>query len=121
MSEKKVLIVEDEQISGLEIRGMIEDLGYNVCGIESNGKAAVKYVREHPVDLIIMDIKLPGELNGIEAIKKIKGTGEDLPFIYLSAYSDDEYLEKAKETEPASYLVKPVAEEDLKTAIEMAL
>ena len=75
MASEKILIVEDEQIVGLEIRGMIEDLGYEVCGVESTGEAALEFVEDNQVDLIMMDIKLAGDLNGIETIKKMKEAG----------------------------------------------
>lgn len=95
-------------------------MGYDVCAIVTTGEQAVKKAQELHPDLILMDIMLAGRMNGIEAAEQIK---RDLriPVVYLTAYSDDSFLAKAKITEPYGYILKPFRELELKTTIEMAL
>ncbi len=120
MTETKILIVEDEAITGMDIRRALTDMGYSVVAIATTGENAVKKAGELRPDLILMDIMLAGKMNGIEAADQIKQTLR-IPVVYLSAYSDDTFLAKAKVTEPYGYILKPFRELELKTTIEMAL
>ena len=95
-------------------------MGYSVVAIATTGENAVKKAGELRPDLILMDIMLAGKMNGIEAADQIKQTLR-IPVVYLSAYSDDTFLAKAKVTEPFGYILKPFRELELKTTIEMAL
>jgi DNA-binding response OmpR family regulator len=116
---KNVLIVEDESIVALEISSYIKDIGFNVCGIASSAIEAYKIVKNNKVDLILMDVLLKGDEDGIECAKNIKKT-KDIPIIYISAFSDDETLNRAIETNPSSYLIKPFNRKELKVAMNIA-
>lgn len=120
MDKKKVLIVEDEEIIALELSTRLERLGYDVCSNASNYKDAIDKALNHDPDLIFMDIRIEGEFDGIETAKKILEK-KKIPIIYLTAYADKETIDRAKETVPYGYLVKPVQERDLNIALEMAL
>lgn len=120
MGENKLLIVEDEGVTALEIQCKVEEWGYSVVGVVSSGEEAVKTALDQRPDLILMDIVLKEKLNGIEAAKLIKES-YDVPIIYLTAYGDEKTLQKAKITYPQAYLLKPFEENELKFAIEMGL
>lgn len=120
MDKKKVLIVEDEEIIALELSTRLERLGYDVCSNASNYQDAINKALNHDPDLIFMDIRIEGEFDGIETAKKILEK-KKIPIIYLTAYADKETIDRAKETVPYGYLVKPVQERDLNIALEMAL
>jgi PAS domain S-box-containing protein len=120
MDDVKILIVEDEAVTGMDIRRSLTELGYSVCAIATTGELAVRKAGELHPDLILMDIMLAGKMTGIEAAEIIKKEYH-IPVVYLTAYSDDSYLSKAKLTEPFGYILKPFRELELKTTIEMAL
>jgi PAS domain S-box-containing protein len=120
MSETKILVVEDEAITGMDIRRSLTEMGYSVIAIATTGELAVRKAGELHPDIILMDIMLAGKMNGIEAAELIKEQLR-IPVVYLSAYSDDTFLARAKLTEPFGYILKPFRELELKTTIEMAL
>lgn len=120
MSEKKILIVEDEAIVAEDIRRTLEKLGYQVMGVVATGEAAVARVTADRPDLVLMDVVLQGELSGIETAASLRQEHQ-VPVVYLTAYADPATLERAKLTEPFGYLLKPFKEKDLHTAIEIAL
>jgi len=120
MSDANILIVEDEAVTGMDIQKSLVEMGYSVCAIATTGELAVRKAGELHPDLILMDIMLAGKMNGIEAAEQIKKQYH-IPVVYLTAYSDDSYLAKAKLTEPFGYILKPFREMELKTTIEMAL
>lgn len=120
MKKAKILVVEDQNIVALNIRNKLKNLGYTVPGIASTGEEAIRKAELTNADLVLMDIMLKGDMDGIEAAREIK-TRFGIPVLYLTAYTDDETLEKAKMTEPAGYISKPFKEEDLHSNIEMAL
>jgi len=120
LSETKILVVEDEAVTSMDLRRSLTDLGYNVCAIAPTGELAVKNAGDLHPDIILMDIMLAGKMNGIEAAEIIKAKYR-IPIIYLTAYSDDNFLARAKITEPFGYILKPFRELELKTNIEMAL
>jgi len=116
----KILIVDDEWLTRLEIEGMLTDLGYEVAGQAETGAEAVAMARELNPDLVLMDIKMPGEMNGIDAAREIKaelGT----PIIFLSGYGDPEHIEAAKEIAPFGYVMKPFDEQEVHAFVEIAL
>lgn len=120
MPDARILIIEDESITALAIKHKLERLGYSILAIESCGDKAFEKTMELEPDLILMDIVLKGKIDGIEAADKI--TQEfNIPIIYLTAYSEDNILEKAKLTKPYGYINKPFSDADLKSAIETAL
>ncbi len=118
-SRKKILIVEDENIVALDMRKRLDHLGYEIVDILSSGEKAVEKVRENKPDLILMDIMLKGEMDGIETAHEIKKI-LDIPIIYLTAYSDSITIKRAKITTPFGYISKPFSENDLHAAIELA-
>jgi PAS domain S-box-containing protein/putative nucleotidyltransferase with HDIG domain len=120
MDKTKILIVEDESIVAVDVERRLKRLGYSVVGRVSSGTAAVQGVGDTRPDLVLMDIKLKGKMDGIETAEKIR-TLFDIPVVYLTAYADDAMLERAKATDPFGYLTKPVEQEELRVAIEMAL
>lgn len=119
MAGKKILIVEDETVEALDIKKMLESFDYDVPSVVLNGVDAVETAKKIRPDLILMDIVLKGELDGINAAKKIKEL--NIPVIFLTAHSDDEAVERAKKTDPYGYLVKPYDPLDLKNTVEFAL
>jgi two-component system sensor histidine kinase UhpB len=121
MSPPRILIVEDERITAMEVQAMLEEMNYEVTEIVDSGTSTLKSLECDPANLVLMDIRLNGELNGVETTRKINDRFEDVPVIYFSAHSDDQTLQNARETEPAGFLIKPITKEDLRSSIEMAL
>ena len=120
MSEVKILIVEDERIIAEDTKQTLESLGYKVCGIASSGDEAIRIVEDSDPDLILMDIKIKGPIDGIETAEKIH-QDKDIPLIYVTAYADEETLQRAKITEPYGYILKPIRKNELHTAVEIIL
>ncbi|GAK55427.1 multi-sensor hybrid histidine kinase [Candidatus Vecturithrix granuli] len=116
---KKILVVEDESIIGLYLKSTLIQIGYDVAAVVISGEQAIQQVELTSPDLILMDINLPGSLDGIETAERIR-TAHDLPIIYLTANSDDHVIERARVTEPFGYLIKPVHAKELHVTIEMA-
>ncbi len=120
MAQAKLLIVEDERIVAKDIAKRLTTLGYVVLAAVSSGEEAIKKAAENRPDLVLMDIKLKGKIDGIEAAEKIRANF-DIPVIYLTAYADEKTLRRAKITDPFGYIVKPFDERELYAAIEIAL
>jgi DNA-binding LytR/AlgR family response regulator len=120
MAKTNVLVVEDESIVSKDIQHSLKKLGYNVVGAASTGERAFELASSEKPDIILMDIMLKGDVNGIEVASRVKEELQ-IPVIYLTAYADESTLEKAKVTEPYGYIIKPFKEVDLHTSIEMAL
>jgi len=119
MGKINVLVVEDESIVSKDIQYSLKKLGYNVVGVAATGQKAIELCGEKLPDIILMDIMLKGDINGIEASTRIKEV-YNIPVIFLTAYADENTLSKAKVTEPYAYIIKPFKEIDLHTSIEMA-
>lgn len=115
-----ILIVEDESIVALDIQDKVEHLGYNVLAVVSSGEKAIEEVKKVQPDLMLMDIMLKGDLDGIETARRVRAHF-DIPIIYLTAHSDRQTLERAKITGPFGYLVKPFVDSELRNAIETGL
>jgi len=120
MTPKKILVVEDEAITAMDIKRSLEMLGFNVVSTVSRGNDAVLKTDELRPDLILMDIVLKGDMDGIEAANIIKERF-DIPVVYLTAHSDDTTFERAKLTEPYGFVIKPINHHGLKSTIETAL
>ena len=120
MKKGTIFVVEDEVIIADDIKSYLQKFGYKVPLIATSGEEALKRVRDVRPDLILMDIVLRGEMDGIETVERIRSEF-DVPVVYLTAFADDETLERAKITEPFGYIIKPFEERDLYTTIEMAL
>ena len=120
MEKIKILIVEDESILALGLKKKLENLGYSVTGIAASGNETFNKVSVNKPDLILMDIVIKGDIDGIETAAELNKT-ERIPVIYLTAYADDEILKRAATTEPYGYILKPYKEKELKANIEMAI
>lgn len=120
MSTAKILVVEDENIVATDIKNRLKRLGYSVPAVVNSGEKALKKVEETHPSLVIMDIRLSGDMDGVTAAEKIRSRFQ-IPVIYLTAYSDETTLQRAKVTEPFGYILKPFQARDLQIAIEMAL
>ncbi len=120
MPTAKILIVEDEGIEALDLQQRLIHLGYSVPDIASTGEEAVKIAETTLPDLVLMDIMLPGEIDGVTAAEQIQARF-DIPIIYITAYADDDTLHRAKITEPYGYIVKPFKERELHITIDMGL
>jgi diguanylate cyclase (GGDEF)-like protein len=116
----QILVVEDENIVAKDLQQSLRMLGYGVPVIATSGEEAIeKAAATHP-DLVLMDIKLKGRLDGVAAAQEI-GDRLDIPVVYLTAYADEQTVRRAKVTEPFGYLVKPFDERSLHAAVEVAL
>jgi two-component system, cell cycle sensor histidine kinase and response regulator CckA len=120
MVASRILIVEDERIVAMDLELRLRTLGYAVVGLVTTGLDALRLTGELHPDLVLMDIRLQGEMDGITAADRIR---KDylVPIVYLTAHSDEETLKRAQITEPYGYLLKPFQERELRTVIEMGL
>ncbi|MFZ2055194.1 MAG: diguanylate cyclase [Candidatus Aminicenantales bacterium] len=120
METIRILIVEDEGLIARDIENMVRNAGYEICGVVGTGKEAIEKAEGTLPDLILMDIILRGEMDGVEAAERIRERF-NIPVIYLTAHTDENTLQRAKLTEPLGYTLKPVEQKELLTVIEMAL
>jgi PAS domain S-box-containing protein len=121
MVEKaRIMVVEDEAVISMEIQDRLTKMGHSVCGTAASGEEAVSVATAKRPDLILMDVQLRGEVDGVQTAKQIRDLIE-IPIIYLTAFADDRTVERAKLTQPFGYLIKPFSEKELYAAIEMAL
>lgn len=120
MAKIKILIVEDESIVALSIQRKLQHLGYEISEVVVSGEEAIEQAEKTQPNIVLMDIMLAGEMDGIQAAGHIRDNF-DIPVIYLTANADESTLQRAKITEPFGYLLKPFEDRDLHTTIEMAL
>lgn len=120
MSNAQIMIVEDEYIVAADLTNRLEELGFNVLYHATSGKEAIEKASELKPDMILMDIILRGEMDGIEAASRINDELKT-PIIFVTAYTDEDKIARAKVTEPLGFLVKPFQDRELKTTMEMAL
>lgn len=120
MTKSKVLIVEDNTIVALDLKGMVEKLGLEVSGVFCRSEDVIKSCIENTPDIILMDINLGENENGIDIVKQIQKI-KNIPTIYLTAYSDDLTMEKAFQTDPIAYIQKPFSQKDINSTIKLAL
>lgn len=116
----KILIIEDSKLVALELKHTLQPLGYMIMEILSSGEDCLHYLKNHQPDLILMDIILAGEMDGIETCIELKKS-YDIPVIYLSSISDQKTFERATQTDPYGYLIKPVKKEELAITLAVAL
>ncbi|WP_128547882.1 LytR/AlgR family response regulator transcription factor [Larkinella soli] len=116
----QILVVEDEAVLAMYLCDILEEEGYNVVGTVNNGRKALDLFKKLRVDLVICDIQLKGDWDGIETVGQLQAV-RHVPVIYTTALSGKEVLDRAKLTRPAAYLTKPVAISNLRIAIELAL
>jgi len=116
----RILIVEDERITGEDLRDVLTDLGYGVIGLVSSGPEAILLAENEGPDLVVMDIRIKGEMDGTEVARILRGRF-NIPVIYLTAHADADTLQRAKLAQPLGYITKPFQEAELHASIEMAL
>ncbi len=117
---KRIILVEDDFIIALLLEKQIQRMGYEVAEKIDNGEDAIAMVRENRLDLVLMDIKLVGEIDGIEAMNEIRKFS-DVPVIYLTGNADENTKKRAYKTGPSDYLIKPIDMEVLKKTIRGVL
>ncbi len=120
LDKPRILIVENELVVALDVKACLNDIGCDVAGIATTGEDAVRYAFDRGPDLILMDISLDGEMDGISAAGMIKRR-LDMPIIYMTANADNATVERARETAPHGYLNKPVSKRDLFTSIDSVI
>jgi CheY-like chemotaxis protein len=120
MPSKRIMVVEDEMLVSASIQQSLRKLGYEIAGGVSTGELAVELARRVSPDLVLMDINLPGSMDGIEAAREIRGELR-IPVVFLTAYSDPATVQRAQITEPYGYIVKPFAERELEITLSIAL
>lgn len=118
--KKRILIVEDEPMIAQDIKEFLEEGVYEVVGIAYNGKTAKHLLKRAEADAVILDIRLKGELSGIDVARFINSQLH-VPFIFLTSHSDDQTLQEAKQTRPGGYLLKPFDKAGLFTTLEVAI
>ncbi len=119
-TKTRILVVEDIAITAMDIKRRLQGLGYEVVGTVASGEEAIDRAERERPDLVLMDIKLKGEMDGVQAAEQVRRK-LDIPVVYLTAYSDETTLQRAKVTQPFGYVLKPFEERELHTAVEMAL
>jgi diguanylate cyclase (GGDEF)-like protein/PAS domain S-box-containing protein len=117
---KSIFIVENDALTATQIENYIKKIGYHLSGVSDNAEAVLLKIKKSKPDLILMDIRLNGDIDGIEVAARLKAEN-DVAVVYLTAYVDDDLLARAKLTEPFGYLVKPFNLQDLKASIEIAI
>ena len=121
MTEKiRILIVEDEGLVAEDLKETLNEIGYEVPGIADTGEGAIALAAEHQPDLILMDINLSGDMDGITAGGEIRSRW-GIPIIYVTAFATQAIIDRAKKTVPSGYILKPFNERQIQTAIEIAL
>jgi len=120
VTKATILVVEDEGIVAMDLQHRLINMGYSVPTVAASGQDALKKAAEVRPDLVVMDIRLRGDMDGIEVAEQIRDL-LDVPPVYLTAYTDEDTLRRAKITEPFGYIVKPYDERTLRSTIEMAL
>ena len=120
MERAQILVVEDEAVVAMDIRSRLEDLGYSVTASVRSGEEAVRSACEIQPDLVLMDINLQGDMDGISAAACIQERNPT-PVVFMTAHGDQDTLRRAIMTEPLGYIIKPIDEQKLRAAIEVAL
>ena len=105
-SAYKIMVVEDEAVIALRLQQRLTKMGYDVIGVSYSGEEALEKARSLRPDLILMDIMIPGKLDGIDVAEMVKSE-LDIPVIFLTAFSEDKIIERAKKAEPFGYILKP--------------
>jgi CheY-like chemotaxis protein len=112
-----IMIVEDEGVVSIDIRNMLKKAGYGIAAVAFQGEEAIQKAEQSKPDLILMDIGLKGEIDGIEAAKRIRDHFQ-IPVVFLTGFADDVTLAKAKEVNPAGFIIKPINEEELNKTLD---
>ena len=116
----EILIVEDERLVGFDLRRRLSRMGYTVVGITASGEEAIEHANRLRPDIVLMDVRLRGPMDGIEAAQQI-WVQYQIPVVFMSGYTTVETLERVWRTMPSGYLSKPFFEDQLRTALERTL
>lgn len=117
MIKTKIMIVEDEVITGMSLQHLLEHWGYAICEQVSSGREAIKKAEREKPDIVLIDINLNGEISGIEAARQIRSRF-CIPILFITGYSDKETIKEARDIEPVGYFVKPIDFHELKLTID---
>ena len=116
-AKANIMIVEDEGVVSIDIRNMLKDAGYGIAAVAFQGDEAVKKAEQSNPDLILMDIGLKGEIDGIEAARRILERFH-IPVVFLTGFSDEITMAKAQEVSPSGFIIKPINESELRETLE---
>lgn len=117
ISKGNIMVVEDEGVVSIDIRNMLKKAGYNIAAVAFQGEEAVTKAEQSSPDLILMDIGLKGEIDGIEAAKRIRDRLH-IPVVFLTGFADEVTKAKAQEVNPSGFIIKPINEEELNQTLE---
>jgi DNA-binding NarL/FixJ family response regulator len=112
-----IMVVEDEGVVSIDIRNMLKNAGYGIAAVAFQGDEAIKKAEQSSPDLVLMDIGLKGDIDGIEAAKKIRDRFR-IPVVFLTGFADEVTMSKAKEADPSGFIIKPINEEELKKTLD---
>jgi CheY-like chemotaxis protein len=115
-----IMVVEDEGVVSIDIQNMLRNAGYEIAAVAFRGEDAVKKAAESNPDLVLMDIGLKGELDGIEAARKIRDNLQ-IPVVFLTGFADEATMARAQEVNPSGFIIKPISEEELKNTLDEIL
>jgi CheY-like chemotaxis protein len=116
----EIVLVEDRSLVGRDIKNKLEGFGYTVTDFVDSGEKTLEAVRSNHPDLILMDVNIKGEMDGVETVNKIFET-HDVSVIYMTAYSEERIIDRMKQTEAEGYLLKPIQERDLETMLQVII
>lgn len=117
ISKGNIMVVEDEGVVSIDIRNMLKKAGYNIAAVAFQGEEAVTKAEQSSPDLVLMDIGLKGEIDGIEAAKRIRDRLH-IPVVFLTGFADEVTKAKAQEVNPSGFIIKPINEEELNQTLE---
>ena len=115
-----IMVVEDEGVVSIDIQNMLRSAGYDIAAVAFRGDEAVKKAEESNPDLVLMDIGLKGELDGIEAAKRIRESFK-IPVVFLTGFADEATVNRAREVNPSGFIIKPINEDELKNTLDNIL
>lgn len=117
IAKGNIMVVEDEGVVSIDIRNMLKKAGYNIAAVAFQGEEAVIKAEQSSPDLVLMDIGLKGEIDGIEAAKRIRDRFQ-IPVVFLTGFADEVTVAKAQEVNPSGFIIKPINEEELNRTLE---
>jgi len=120
MKPAEILIVEDERVVAMALEDALTAMGHHICGIANSGSQALSLAASGPPDLVLMDIKIKGPMDGVDTAKRLKEI-HHIPVVFLTAYSDQDIIARAKAAEPLGYILKPFKTSEVTAVMELAL